>query len=92
MSGLEKVKGDLDAYIANANTPDLTADSFQGSEVWICIVMWLAITFNCEIKKMVRQHHRLKGNETEQTLEDSEGQRSLASCSPWGHKESDITQ
>ena len=35
----------------------LTADSFQGSEVWICIVMWLAITFNCEIKKMVRQHH-----------------------------------
>ena len=27
----------------------------------------------------------------EQTLGDSEGQRSLACCSPWGHKESDMT-
>ena len=27
----------------------------------------------------------------EQTLEDSEGQGSLACCSPWDHKESDIT-
>ena len=27
----------------------------------------------------------------EQTLEDSEGQRSLACCSPWGLKESDMT-
>ena len=28
----------------------------------------------------------------EQALEDSEGQRSLACCSPWGHKESDMTE
>ena len=28
----------------------------------------------------------------EQTLEDSEGQRSLACCSPWGQKESDMTE
>ena len=27
----------------------------------------------------------------EQTLEDSEGQRSLAYCSPWGRRESDMT-
>ena len=27
----------------------------------------------------------------EQTLGDSGGQGSLAHCSPWGHKESDIT-
>ena len=27
-----------------------------------------------------------------QTLEGSEGQRSLAHCSPWGHKESDMTE
>ena len=27
-----------------------------------------------------------------QTLEGSEGQGSLACCSPWGHKESDMTE
>ena len=29
------------------------------------------------------------GHEFEQTLEDREGQGSLACCSPWGHKELD---
>ena len=33
-------------------------------------------------------HHQLNGHESEQTLGDSEGQGSLACCSPWGHKES----
>ena len=28
----------------------------------------------------------------EQALRDSEGQGSLAYCSPWGHKESDTTE
>ena len=36
-------------------------------------------------------HDQLKGQEYEQILEDSEGQRSLACCSPWSHKESDMT-
>ena len=39
---------------------------------------------------MVRQHHRLNGHKFEQTLEDGEGQESLAYCSPWGCKELDI--
>ena len=30
------------------------------------------------------------GHEFEQTLEDSEGQGSLACCSPWSHKELDM--
>ena len=30
--------------------------------------------------------------EFEQTPGDGEGQRSLACCSPWGHKESDTTE
>ena len=30
-------------------------------------------------------------HESEQTLGDSEGQGSLVCCSPWGHKESDMT-
>ena len=41
---------------------------------------------------MVGWHHQLKGQEFEQTLGDSEGQRSLACCSPWGSKELDVTE
>ena len=41
---------------------------------------------------MVGWHHRLSGHEFEQTLGDSEGRESLAWCSPWGHKESDMTE
>ena len=44
--------------------------------------------------EMVEWHHRLNGlngHEFEKTLGDSEGQRCLACCSPWGHKESDRT-
>ena len=41
---------------------------------------------------MVGWHQHLNGHEFEQTLGDSEGQRSLACCSPWGYKESDTTE
>ena len=41
---------------------------------------------------MVGQHYQLNGHEFEQTLEDSEGQGSLACYSRWGHKESDMTE
>ena len=41
---------------------------------------------------MVGWHHQLKEHEFEQTRGDSEGQGSLARCSPWGHKESDTTE
>ena len=42
--------------------------------------------------KMVGWHHQLNGREFEKTLGDGEGQGSLACCSPWGHKESDMTE
>ena len=42
--------------------------------------------------KMVGWHHRLNGHEFEQALGDGEGQGSLACCSSWGHKESDMTE
>ena len=42
--------------------------------------------------EMVGWHHRLNVHKFEQTQGDSEGQGSLAFCSPWGHKESDTTQ
>ena len=41
---------------------------------------------------MVGSHHRLSGHEFEQTPEDSEGQGSLARCSPWGGTESDMRE
>ena len=41
--------------------------------------------------EVIRWHHQLNGREFEQTLGDSEGQGSLACCSPWGHKESNTT-
>ena len=41
---------------------------------------------------MAGWHHRLNGHEFEQTLGDSEGQGSLACCSPWDHKESDMAE
>ena len=37
-------------------------------------------------------HHQLNGYEFEQALGDGEGQRSLVCCSPWGRKESDMTE
>ena len=37
--------------------------------------------------EMVGWHHRPNGHEFEQTLGDSDGQGSLACCSPWGCKE-----
>ena len=36
--------------------------------------------------------NRLNGHEFKQTPGDGEGQESLASCSPWGRKESDTTE
>ena len=37
-------------------------------------------------------HHRLDGHEFEQAAEVGDGQRSLACCSPWGHKELDTSE
>ena len=41
---------------------------------------------------MVGWHHRLDGHEFEQAPGDGEGQGSLACCSPWGRKESNMTE
>ena len=40
----------------------------------------------------VKEHHGHNEHESEQTLGDSEGQGSLACCSPWGHRELDMTE
>ena len=42
--------------------------------------------------EMVGWHHQLNGHEFQQALGDCEGQGSLACCSPWGSKESDMSE
>ena len=41
---------------------------------------------------MVGWHHHFNGHEFEQTPGDSKGQVSLVFCSPWGHKQPDMTE
>ena len=42
--------------------------------------------------EMVGWHHQLDGHEFELARGDSERQGSLVCCSPWGHKESYMTE
>ena len=42
--------------------------------------------------EMVGWRHRFNGHEFEQAAGVGDGQGSLASCSPWGRKESDMTE
>ena len=42
--------------------------------------------------EMVGWHYRLNEHEFDQALGDGEGHGSLVCCSPWCHKESDMTE
>ena len=42
--------------------------------------------------EMVGWHHQLNEHEFEHDLRVGDGQGRLAYCSPWGHKESDMTK
>ena len=42
--------------------------------------------------EMAGWYHQIDGHKFEQAPGDGEGQGSLACCSPWGQKESDMTQ
>ena len=42
--------------------------------------------------EMIGWHNWLNEHELEKVPEDGEGQKSLACCSPWGHKISDMTE
>ena len=41
--------------------------------------------------EMVGWHHRLNGHEFQRILGDGEGQGSLVCCSPWGLKETQLS-
>ena len=55
------------------------------------IVCWQEERGGATEDEMVGWHHWLDGHEFEQIAGDSEGQGSLACCSWWGLKESDMT-
>ena len=42
--------------------------------------------------EMVGWHHQLYGHEFGQTPGDGDGQGGPVCCSPWGHKESNMTE
>ena len=42
--------------------------------------------------QMIGWHHQLNGHEFEQAPGDGEGQGSLVYCSPWVHKQLDMTE
>ena len=42
--------------------------------------------------EMVGWHHHLDGHEFEHALGVGDGQGRVVCCSPWGHKESDMTE
>ena len=42
--------------------------------------------------EMIGWHHQLNGHEFEQAPGDGEGHGNLACCSPWGHKELNMTE
>ena len=61
---------------------------------------WILISYNIRSKQWCLfvnnyntfWHHYLNRHEFEQALGVGEGQGSLACCSPWGRKESDMTE
>ena len=55
------------------------------------IVELFTITRTTE-DEMVGWHHRLNGHEFEQPLGVGDGQGGLVCCSPWGHKELDMSE
>ena len=52
---------------------------------------YIASNSNYLSKKLDMRFH-VNGLEFEQAPGDGEGQGGLACCSPWGHKESDMTE
>ena len=42
--------------------------------------------------EMIGQHHQLNGHAFEQGSGVGDGQGGLSCCSPWGHKELDMTE
>ena len=64
-------------------SPDRKTDSGKDSDTG---KDWGQVEKKATEDKTVGWHHWLNGHEFEQVQGDSEGQRSLECCSPWGHR------
>ena len=56
------------------------------------VISFFAFSQGMTEDEMVGWHHGLDGHEFEQAPGVGDGQGSLVSCSPQGHKESDMTE
>ena len=72
-------------------TEELNEIHNTGNDKGIFLTWSGALSFWDTEDEMVIQHHQLSAHEYEQTPGDIGGQRSLASCSPWSGKESNMT-
>ena len=86
----ETLEGPLNSKIQPVNP--------KGNQLWILIGKdpdvgkdWRQEEKGMTEDMMVVWHHWINGHEFEQAPENSEGQGSLACCSPWGQKELDMT-
>ena len=79
-------------FIGRTETPILWPPDANNWFHWKRPQCWERLKAGGEKDKMVGCHHRLNGHEFEQFLGVGDGQRSLACCSPWGCKESDMTE
>ena len=59
--------------------------------IYFWVVTWGKEEKEATEDEMVGWHHQLSRHEFSQTPGNGEGQGSLACCSSWGHKESDMT-
>ena len=73
---------DLVLWLPDAKSRLILKDSHAGKD-------WGQEEKGVTEKEMVEWHQWLNGPESEQPLRDSEGQGSLACCSPWGWQELD---
>ena len=61
-------------------------------EIWVRFLSWEdPLEKGMTEDEMVGWHHQLSAHEFEQTPGDSEGQGSLACCSPWDHRVHEVT-
>ena len=75
----------------NWELPDVQANPAHWKRPWF-LTDWGQEEKGAKENEMIGWDQQLNGHEFVQTPGESEGQGSLKGCSPWGHKESDMTE
>ena len=80
---------------AEAEVPILWPPDLKHRPIWKDLIAgkdWGQEKKGATELEMFGWHYQLNGHEFEQTLGDSERQGNLECCSPWGHKQLDMTE